>query len=352
MSLARYAIIRAIATFATFLLALILFFFLTRVLPTAALGGNPFLPSQSVDPILRAVIKSADDPGYSSWVSSAISTYGLTRPLLPDQLILFLENAFTMDFGQSRLSMRSVSLELLARLPYTLALYVFATIVPIFIGYYLAIAAVKYRGRVLDFLVTLASISSFSIPIWVFLLAVYYFLAYIPKVSWGVQLLPLPVRAPTTNVESVADIRYWIWYLSPLYIASILSLYGIWAYFFRTILSSEASEDYAFTAKAKGMSDWEVIRSEVAPNVRPPVLTKVAYTIPTIFGGSVALELVSSWPGIAYYAYQAILNDDIPVMNAFFVVSTLFVAISLYISDLAIAILDPRARQGISRHVV
>ncbi len=352
MSLARYAVIRGIAMLATFLLALVLFFFLTRVIPTAALGGNPFLPSQSTDPLLRAVFKASDDPGYSSWVASLTSTYGLERPLLPDQLVLFLRSVFTMDFGYSLHSMRSVSLEILMRLPYTLALYVFATIVPIIVGYYLAIAAVRFRGRALDFLVTLSSISSFSVPIWVFVLIVYYFLAYVPKVSWGIQLLPLPVRAPTVNIESISDIRYWIWYLSPLYIASILSLFGVWAYFFRSILSSEISEEYTFTARAKGMSEWDVIRAEVVPNIRPPVLTKVAYTLPTIFGGSVALELVSSWPGIAYYAYQAIQNNDVPVMNAFFVISTLLVAISLYISDLAIAMLDPRARQGISRHVV
>lgn len=350
MSLARYAVMRALTVVATFVFSLIAYFFLTRVIPSIAIGGNPFIPSQSLDPLFRAVVKPSDDPGYSSWVSSLISTYGLSRPLLPDQLLIFLKNSLTMDFGYSLLSMRSVSSEILMRLPYTLALYTFAVIVPIFVGYYLAIVASKARGRVLDLFLTLSSLFSFSVPIWVYILIIYYLLAYLPKVSWGIQIFPLPVRAPTTNIEGIQDIRYWLWYLSPLYLASILSLYGAWTYFFRAILASEISEDYTLTARAKGLSEWDVIRSEVVPNIRPPVLTKIAYSIPAIFGGSIALEIVSSWPGIAYYAYQAIQNNDYPVMNAFFVVSTLLVALSLYISDIAVAILDPRVRYGIARY--
>ena len=349
--LARYVILRGIIMFITFLSALVTFFLLTRVLPAAALGTNPFLPSQSLDPLFRAVVKPSDDPGYSSWVSMLASTYGLARPLLPDQLLIFIRNSLTLDFGYSLTSMRSVSSEILMRLPYTLALYVFAVIVPIYVGYYLAIIAARARGRILDFLVTISSLASFSVPIWAFALIVYYFLAYIPKVSWGIYILPLPVRAPTTSITGIQDIRYWLWYLSPLYIASILSLYGVWAYFFRSIITSEIGEEYTVTARAKGLSEWDVFRSEVIPNIRPPIMTKIAYSLPTIFGGSVALEIVSSWPGIAYYAYQAIQNNDIPVMNAFFVISTMLVALSLYVSDVIIAILDPRVRQGIAGYV-
>jgi len=116
-------------------------------------------------------------------------------------------------------------------------------------------------------------------------------------------------------------------------------------------ISSEIGEEYTVTARAKGLSEWDVFRSEVIPNIRPPIMTKIAYSLPTIFGGSVALEIVSSWPGIAYYAYQAIQNNDIPVMNAFFVISTMLVALSLYVSDVIIAILDPRVRQGIAGYV-
>ncbi len=348
MSLSRYIVIRGIMALVTFISALVVFFLLTRVLPAVALGANPFLPTQSLDPLFRAVVRSSDDPGYTSWVSTLSATYGLSRPLLPDQLVIFIKNSFTLDFGYSLTSMRSVSSEILLRLPYTLALYIFAVVIPIFVGYYLAIAAAKARGKVLDFLVTISSLASFSVPVWVFVLIIYYFLAYIPKVSWGVYILPLPVRAPTTSITGVHDIRYWIWYLSPLYIASILSFYGVWAYFFRTIIASELGEEYTVTARAKGLSEWGVLRSEVMPNIRPPIMTKIAYSVPTIFGGSIALEIVSSWPGIAYYAYQAIQNNDIPVMNAFFVISTMLVSLSLYISDILIAILDPRVRQGIT----
>lgn len=333
---------------ATYIASLVVFFILIRVVPTAAAGGNIFLPSQSLDPLFRAIVKNSDDPGYQSWASQVVTSYRLDRPLIPDQLVAFLGNALTLSFGNSLLSGRSVAWEIMARLPYTLALYVFAVAVPIVAGYYLALAALRFRGRALDLFLTLSTIGSFSVPVWAFAIVVYYFLAYLPKVAWGISIFPLPTRAPSTQILGISDLRYWIWYLSPLYIASLLSFYGIWAYFFRAIASSELGEDYTLTARAKGFSEWDIVRKEVMPSVRPPILTKVAYAIPTIFGGSIALEIVSSWPGIAYYSYGAMINNDYPAMYAFFVISTMLVVISLYTADLVIAAVDPRARRALT----
>jgi ABC-type dipeptide/oligopeptide/nickel transport systems, permease components len=109
---------------------------------------------------------------------------------------------------------------------------------------------------------------------------------------------------------------------------------------------SELGRDYVMTARAKGMPEGVVIKKEIAPNLKPPIITRLAYTLPGIFGGSIILEILASWPGVAYYSYQAFQNYDYTVITAFLVIGSTLLVISLFIADLLIAILDPRVRIG------
>ncbi len=345
MSLSRYIITRSIVMFLVFLVSIIFFFIFVRALPVPLSGGSLFLPSQT-DPFLMSVLRNQDDPRFTGLVEFTIRTFGLDRPLIPDQLLLFLKNVFTFDFGYSLYSNRKVSDEILARLPYTLALYVFATIVPIVFGYYVSLYLAKTRGKALDTLLTLSGIAAFVMPPWIMLLLIYIVFAYIPKTTFGVYIVPLPVRPPSPSELSLSNIAYWLWYLTPLYVASLISFFGSWAYFFRQLVIAEMGNEYVTTARAKGLSDETIIFREITPNLKPPIVTRLAYAMPGIFGGSIAIEILSSWPGIAYYAYQAFQNYDYPVILAFFVVSAMLVVISLYLADVIIAIIDPRVRIG------
>ncbi len=346
MAIGRYIIARGLALFFTFLISIIIFFILMRVLPIILYGGNPFEPMQAVDPVIQAIKRTQEDPRFSGWIDYTLKLFGLEQPVLPNQLILFLKNVFIFDFGYSMYSLRKVSDEILIRLPYTLALYVYAIIVPIFLGYYTGILAVKHRGKFIDSLITMMGIFSFIMPSWIIILLIYYFLAYLPKAQFGITLLPLPVRTPSLSDFSLENIRYVLWYLSPLYIATLAAFFGSWTYFFRQTMIAEIENDYVTTAKAKGFSDSTVIKKEVVPNLKPPIITRLAYTLPGIFGGSLILEIISSWPGVAYYSFQAFVNFDYPVISAFFVISAMLLVISLFIADVLIAILDPRVRIG------
>jgi peptide/nickel transport system permease protein len=344
MGLASYVISRGISMLSVFIVSITLFFILLRVIPIVLFGGNPFLPSQLQDPVLAALRRTQEDPRFSGWIEQTAKTFGLDLPVLPHQFLIYLKNVFTLNFGVSIYSNRPVADEILIRLPYTLALYVFATIVPIIFGYYVGVLSAKYRGRFVDTLITMASIVSFILPSWIIAILVYYFLAYVPKVSWGVTIFPLPVKTPSISEINWDSIRYWLWYLSPLYLSTLMAFFGSWSYFFRQLMVSELGRDYVFTAKAKGIPESDVIKREITPNLRPPIITRLAYALPGIFGGSIILEILASWPGVAYYSYQAFNNYDYTVITAFLVIGSLLLVISLFIADMLIAILDPRVR--------
>ncbi len=346
MGLASYVVSRALSMFAVFVISVALFFILIRVVPIVLYGGNPFEPNQLQDPVLQALRRSQEDPRFGGWIEHTAKAFGLDLPILPHQFLIYLKNIFIFEFGISMYSYRPVSQEILIRLPYTLALYIFGVIAPIFVGYYLGIISAKYRGRFMDTFIVISSMISFILPSWLIAILIYYFLAYAPKATWGITIFPLPVRTPSLLEPSWESFKYWLWYLSPIYLSFILAFFGSWSYFFRQLIVSELDRDYVYTARAKGIPENLVFRREVMPNLKPPIMTRLAYTLPGIFGGSLILEIIASWPGIARYSFDAFLNFDYNVITAFFVISSMLLVISLFIADLLIAILDPRVRIG------
>ncbi|MEM3662485.1 MAG: ABC transporter permease [Sulfolobales archaeon] len=346
MGLASYVVGRGLSLFSVFLMSVFIFFIVMRVLPIVVAGGNPFEAGQIHDPVLAALRRTAEDPRFAGWINYTAEKFGLNLPLIPDQLLIYMKNVLTLEFGISIYSQQPVIKEIAIRLPYTLTLYVYGVIVPILLGYLVGVLALKYRGRKMDTIITLLSMASYILPSYIILLLIYYFLAYLPKATLGIDVFPLPVRTPSLSEFTIENIRYLLWYISPIYLAMTLAFFGGWAYYFRQLLVSEAEKDYVITARAKGVPESKILRREITPNVRPPILTSLAYTIPGIFGGSIILEYLASWPGIAYFSFNSFVNFDYPVIVAFYVISSLLLVISLFIADILIAILDPRVRIG------
>ncbi|MEM1623186.1 MAG: ABC transporter permease [Sulfolobales archaeon] len=325
----------------TYVVVLMTYFIVVRVLPVVAAGGN-----MAADPLLAALRRTAEDPRFSLWIGETIKRFGLDRPLVPDQLLMYLRNVLVFDFGISVYTQKPVLDEIAIRLPYTLSFYTITTIVPIVIGFYLGITAAKNRGRPLDTAIVQASIFSNMLPGWLTLLIVYYVLAYLPRVTWGYYIFPLPVRPPEIGIRDWEQFRYLLWYMSPMLLAALIAWSGGWIYYIRQLVVSEMGQDYVTTALAKGLDERSALRKHVIPNVRPPIVISLAYAIPGIFGGAIIFEIISNWPGVAYFAYQALLNWDFPVMSAFFTISAALTVTSLFIAEVVLVAIDPRVRTG------
>lgn len=327
--------------FVTYLVVLMVYFIVIRVLPVVAAGGN-----MAADPLLAALRRTAEDPRFSLWIGETIKRFGLDRPLIPDQLFMYLRNMISFEFGISVYTQKPVIDEIAIRLPYTLSFYTITTIVPIVIGFYLGIIAAKNRGKPLDTAIVQSSIFTNMLPGWLTLLIIYYFLAYLPKVLWNTYIFPLPIRPPEIGIKDLEQFRYLIWYMSPMLLAAFIAWSGGWIYYIRQLVISEMGQDYVTTALAKGLDERTTLSKHVIPNVRPPLIISLAYTLPGIFGGAIIFEIISNWPGVAYFAYQALLNWDFPVMSAFFAISALLTVISLFIAEIVLVAIDPRIRTG------
>ena len=117
----------------------------------------------------------------------------------------------------------------------------------------------------------------------------------------------------------------------------------------RTLRSSmlEAlTEDYVRTARAKGLSEWAVLRGHVLRNALIPVVTVLGLQLGTLIGGAVITEYVFALPGVGRLVVDAVFARDYPLVQGVVLLIALgFIASNLLV-DLLYGIIDPRLRRG------
>jgi peptide/nickel transport system permease protein len=135
-----------------------------------------------------------------------------------------------------------------------------------------------------------------------------------------------------------------IWHLVlPVFCLS----YGGWAYLSRLMkaeLLEVIREDYIRTARAKGLEERIVIMKHALRNALLPLITLLAYLLPSLFGGSVIIESIFSIPGMGQLGFEAVLSRDYPVIMALTTISAILTLIGLILSDVLYAVFDPRIK--------
>jgi peptide/nickel transport system permease protein len=102
------------------------------------------------------------------------------------------------------------------------------------------------------------------------------------------------------------------------------------------------SEDYILTAKAKGLSTFEIFRSHVLKNSMLPMVTIIALTLGYTVGGTIQVETVFSWPGLGRLMFEAVQKRDYPVLQGTFLILAVSVILANLLADLLYTFLDPR----------
>jgi len=267
--------------------------------------------------------------------------YGLDKPL-PVQYILWVKRIFTLDFGFSYKDHRNVWDKISERLPITIQL----NIISIFLVYLIAIPCGIYssthEGSFADKILTLGFFFLYSLPsFWVAMLL-------IMLLGGGDFWDIFPVYGISSIGSETMSLLPWLldrmWHLV-LPIACLT--YGGLAYLSRLTRASMLEvirEDYVRTARAKGLSERVVIFKHAFRNALLPLITLLAFLLPSMFGGSVIIESIFSVPGMGQLGFEAVLSRDYPVIMAITAISALLTLIGLLISDILYAALDPRIK--------
>ncbi|MER5183975.1 ABC transporter permease [Streptomyces sp. NPDC002896] len=129
-------------------------------------------------------------------------------------------------------------------------------------------------------------------------------------------------------------------------ITIVLSSVGGWLLGMRNMMVSTLSEDYVAAAEAKGLKSRTVMIGYAARNAVLPSVAGFAISLGFVVSGSLVMEMVFSYPGIGYTLFQAVSNNDYPLMQAVFLVITFAVLSTNFLVDMLYGFVDPRTRQA------
>jgi peptide/nickel transport system permease protein len=285
-------------------------------------------------------------------VEQVRANMGLDKPGIV-QYGIFLADALRGDLGDSIVTGRPVTTELLARVPATLELTLFAMLVAVLVGVPVGVISAVKQYSWLDKFTSVLALTGISMPI--FWLAMILIVIFFVNLGW----LPFPGRLSTgyavtsitglVLVDSLLTLNFPAFWdgLKHLIMPAIALGTIPMAVVMRMTRSSMLEvmgEDYVRTARAKGVVPWRVIFKHALRNAMLPTVTVIGLQVGLLMGGAVITETIFSWPGVGQIAYESVNRRDYAMIQGVVLYgATLFVLVNLLV-DILYAVLDPRVR--------
>lgn len=279
-------------------------------------------------------VVAAGDNASAELIQQTRERLGLDEPFF-SRYAEWLGNVVTGDLGTSLFSSQPTWDSIVARIPVTASLAVLSLIWALLIGLTLGIAAGLRPGSWFDRATTALATLGISMPsFWVGLLLVSLFSLQNP-------IFPATGYAPLS--EGVGT------WLSHLFLPSIALGAATAAEVARQARAGVIQvmeQDYIRTAEAKGLPPRAVVGKHALKNAAIPVVTVFGLQAAHLIGGAIVVEQVFGIPGLGTLAVNSIIQRDFPLLQAFIVVTTIFVLVVNLLVDLSYGLFNPRVRQA------
>ena len=243
------------------------------------------------------------------------------------QYFMYLKRLGTGQLGRSYYTNRKISDDLLQKFPNTARLALAAMFFASVIGIGMGVFAASKRGTNWDRLITLLSVGGISIPVfWLglaLMLLFAFYLQWLPPSGMGNgSLINIILPAITLGTFSLS------------YIVRVT----------RSTMLETLSQPYVAAARAKGLSESNVVFKHALKNALIPVVTLIGLDLGSYLNGAVLTETIFGWDGLGRYALDGILKRDYPViMGVVLFGAVIFVTMNLVV-DISYHFLDPRVR--------
>jgi peptide/nickel transport system permease protein len=310
----RFLLRRAVESLVALFLASIVVFVGVRSLP-----GDPALAisGEGRDPEANAAIRAR---------------YGLDEPI-PVQYVRWASFALQGDLGTSIRTRQPVAAEIVRRIPITLELAALAALVAIAIGLPLGILAAVRRQTVVDYLAGSVGLIGLSIP--TFWLGLILILAF----AIGLGVLPASGYVALTE-DPLANLERMI-------LPAVVLGLGFGAVLLRQVRSAmitSLGSDYVRTARAKGLTERQVVLQHALRNSLITVVTILGLELGALISGSVVTESIFLIPGFGRLIIEAVQRRDYPVIQGVALVSAVTYILINFIVDVLYSLLNPRVR--------
>jgi peptide/nickel transport system permease protein len=297
-----------------------------------------FFATPGADPAARIAGRSASP----ATLAAVRHSFGLDQPL-PVQYALMMKHLFiTQDLSSFVNPGELVVPAVMHAVPVTLSLVLGAAVIWVMFALLVGVTAAWFRNTWIDRLLMAASLVGVSMPVfWVAEVANLITQARFHG-TWLFSWVPPLGYVPLTQSPIG-------WFKSLLIPWSVLAItyIGLYSRVLRANIVEALNEDYIRTARAKGLSERQVVLRHA---LRMSLVTFVSMFGldfgALVGGGALLIEVVCSLQGVGMLTYQALQNLDLPFIMATVMYGAVFIVVANTVVDMLYAVLDPRVRDG------
>jgi len=265
--------------------------------------------------------------------------FHLNKPMW-EQFIYYWADTARLRFGISFAAKLPVAQVVGKRIWPTVLLVGTGTLVAAVVGVFSGILAGWRRNSKLDLITTTTGMVMWSAPtFWISLIFIMLFSVTLRWFPTGRMYDPGVVY--TSWFSQLTALLHHLFLPAFTFAITYMGQYHL---IVRSALTGVMKEDYVLTARAKGLSDSNVLWKHVVPNAMLPTVTLVMMNIGFVMSGAILVETVFNWPGIGLLAYDSMVSRDYPVMQAVFLLGSIAVIVANLIADIMYYYLDPRVK--------
>lgn len=288
-------------------------------------GGLAYRGAQGVDPQRLAQIKVL---------------YGFDKPA-PERFVQMLNQFAHFDLGRSFFQNKEVWQLIVEKLPVSISLGLWTFFISYLVAVPLGVAKAVRAGSRFDLFTTLLILAGYAIPGFVLGVAL--------LVVFGGQLQWFPLRGLTSShwetLSMGARIVDYLWHITLPIIAMVLGSFAVTAMLTKNAFLEEIRKQYVLTARAKGLSERQVLWKHIFRNALIPIVTGFpAAFIGAFFTGSLLIETLFSLDGLGLLSFESVIRRDYPVVLGTLYFFTLIGLATKLISDLCYVWVDPRVK--------
>ena len=266
----------------------------------------------------------------NKYTASKLFTIGNTSTLLK---LPYLRESFTKQG-------KKVSTVLAETLPNTFVLAVSAIIIAIILGIFLGIISALYKDKWLDKTIQIFSTLGMSIPSFFSAILFAWFFGYLLH-----DFTNLEMTGSLYELDDFGEAFHIKWknLILPAVVLGIRPL-AVVIQLMRNSLLEVFNQDYIRTARAKGLSEFQIIKRHAVKNALNPVVTAISGWFASMLAGAVFVEYIFGWNGLGKEIVNALNTLDLPViMGSVLIIAVMFIIINIFV-DLIYVWLDPKVK--------
>jgi microcin C transport system permease protein len=266
--------------------------------------------------------------------------YGFDQPA-PERFVRMLGQFARFDLGQSFYHQQDVWTLVRSKLPVSISLGLWTFLLTYSVSVPLGIAKAVRAGSRFDTVTSILVLAGDAIPGFV--------LGVLLLVLFGGQLQWFPLRGLTSsNWETLswgAKVVDYLWHIALPVTASVLGAFAVTTLLTRNAMLEEIGKQYVLTARAKGLSESQLLIRHVLRNALLPIVTGFpAAFVGAFFTGSLLIETLFSLDGLGLLSYESVMRRDYPVVLGTLYLFTLIGLLTKLVSDLCYLWVDPRVK--------